>query len=155
MQNPGRGSYVDNSGIKVYRTPTLRAQNGGWGFLGGALSSINLPPGVAYPPGLQVSGNCPSTHVNLWTIYGDVHVFAYAMHAHGAGRKIQTDHWRAGSKIYTYKNDPYSFSFQHLVVGDWTIKNGDSLNTTCWYDTSDRSTVTRGGEASSQEMWYV
>lgn len=152
-QNPSLGTYTDASGFKVYRTPTLRSQNGGWAFLGGSLGSIALAPGVAYPPGLMVSGNCPSNYVNIWTTYGDVHVFAYAMHAHMLGRKIQTDQWRAGSKIATFINDPYSFSYQHAVMGDWTITKGDSLNTTCWYDTTSRTSITRGGEASTQEMW--
>lgn len=52
-------------------------------------------------------------------------------------------------------NDPYSFNYQHAVIGDWTIKKGDSLNTTCWYDSTARTDVTRGGLASTDEMWYV
>ena len=52
-------------------------------------------------------------------------------------------------------NDPYSFHYQHTVMGDWTIKKGDRLNTTCWYDTTSRTTATRGGLGSEDEMWYA
>jgi hypothetical protein len=49
----------------------------------GASLDIALPPGIAYPnENLTVSGKCPSDQVNDWTQHGDVHLFAYFMHAH-------------------------------------------------------------------------
>lgn len=140
----------------MYRTPELREHNAAWGVMGQVLEEVNLAPGIAYPSdALTVSGKCPQKLVNVFTSYGDVHVFAYVMHAHLLGRKIVTDQWRDGERVAQWRNDPYSFNYQHAVMGEWTIRPNDWFNTTCWYDSTERSQPTLGGLASTDEMWYV
>ena len=97
-QNPSLGSWIDRSGVRIHLTPMLRPHNAAWGTLGQFVQQIKLAPGIAYPnKHLTISGSCHGKQLDDWTANGDLHVFAYRMHAHLLGRKVVTQQWRDGS----------------------------------------------------------
>lgn len=151
--NPDRDSgVVDNSGVQFIVTPSLRQFDAGIMELGLVYSDANsIPPGQK---AFAISGVCAPECTNNLPEEG-INIFASQLHAHLTGRKLWTSHFRNGVKIGEVNRDMhYSPHWQHLqtVKPRVNVRRGDSLVTTCVYDTSARSKTTLGGYGIEDEM---
>lgn len=73
------------------------------------------------------------------------------------GSKIYTEHYRDGILIGRLgENLQWDFNIQEQVMfeKEITVKKGDTFITHCIYDSTSRSTETRGGEATTDEMCF-
>ncbi|XGW34057.1 hypothetical protein V3C99_018096 [Haemonchus contortus] len=74
-----------------------------------------------------------------------IYVFASQLHAHLSGRRIFTSHYREGVKIGEInRDDHYNTKWQHLAhIRPYVhILQGDTLSTTCVYETLSKNEVT-------------
>lgn len=143
---------MDKSGFQFYVTGMLRKYDAGIMELGLIYSDANsIPPNQK---AWAMNGYCPSQCTQHLPKEG-INIFASQMHAHLTGRKLFTSQYRAGVKIGEVNRDEhYSPHWQHLqqlrpVV---RVMPGDTLMTTCVYDTRRRSKVTFGGYGITDEM---
>jgi len=147
------GGLVDTSGVAVYHTNTLRANDAAFLKVGHPTASIRLPPGAdAY----TIGGTCSSEDTSRIPI-PEVTAFASGIHMHIRGRKLWTDLKRNGDFVTKVGEDLfYDFNFQQmkLLTPFVIIKKGDELVTTCVYNTSQETAVVVGGEATTEEMCY-
>jgi len=144
---------IDTSGVAVYHTNTLRANDAAFLKLGQPTSNIRLPPGAgAY----TIGGTCSSADTNRMPL-PSVTAFASGIHMHRRGRKLWTDQKRNGQIVSKVgENLYYDFNFQQmaLLTPFVTIQKGDELVTYCVYNTTQETSVVVGGEATTQEMCF-
>ncbi len=75
-----------------------------------------------------------------------------------AGTGIWSNQYRGTNSLTSLGvNFKYDFNFQSFITYPSkteyrVLKKGDSIMTTCVYDTTLRSSITRGGEGSQDEM---
>ncbi|VDP30751.1 unnamed protein product [Schistosoma curassoni] len=84
-----------------------------------------------------------------------IYVFASQLHTHLTGIKVVTYHIRNGTRLPDLNRDNYySPHFQEIRQLDQQIqiKPGDTLITTCTYDTSQKNQVISGGIGINNEM---
>eukprot|EP01121_Diplochlamys_sp_Union-15-3_P016925 TRINITY_DN5861_c0_g1_i1.p1 TRINITY_DN5861_c0_g1~~TRINITY_DN5861_c0_g1_i1.p1 ORF type:complete len:467 (-),score=66.23 TRINITY_DN5861_c0_g1_i1:27-1427(-) len=144
-----RTDIVDRSGIRIHYTPTLRQYDAGVMTLGDVV--VKLPDISAHTPYIEYETDCPSQCTSQWA--HSITVFADFQHMHQIGKQMWTTHWR-GDKMIGYLNrvDFYSFDFQQNTPMNIEIQPGDRFNIHCAYDSSSRSSVTKFGESSQDEM---
>ncbi len=81
-----------------------------------------------------------------------INVFAAFLHAHELGRAITTEVVRDGNVVDSMVEDPFDFNAQRFIATDVTVQPGDTLRTTCSYDSTGVQGNTSGGVASDEEM---
>jgi len=146
--NPLLMPLVDNDGVDLHVTRTLRPERAGV-FTQGDILSIWVPPG---DPSYEYVATCTSD-VTADLLPEPIHVFASFLHAHELGTRLWTDVERGGQQMGDLsRDDPFSFDTQQFVLADFDIMPGDELRTHCVYDSSDRTEPTQGGEDSNEEM---
>lgn len=91
---------IDNSGIDIVYTPTLRQHEAATLVLGDPLVRLGSIP--ALTAAHHVETTCPSECTNLWP--HDINVIGSFLHMHMAGKSMWTSQWRAGSRVGTYTN---------------------------------------------------
>ncbi|NP_001071292.1 tyramine beta hydroxylase [Apis mellifera] len=113
---------------------------------------------MAIPPqqeAFTLSGHCIQECTGIGLPQYGIHIFASQLHTHLTGIKVITRHIRDGEELplLNYDNH-YSTHFQEirLLPKPVIILPGDSLITTCTYNTMDRENITLGGFAISDEM---
>lgn len=144
---------VDSSGISFVLTKSLRKHDAGVIELG-----LEYTDKMAIPPrqeAFTLSGHCIQECTGVGLPQYGIHIFASQLHTHLTGTKVVTRHVRDGEELppLNYDNH-YSTHFQEirLLPKHVTILPGDSLITTCTYNTMSRENVTLGGFAISDEM---
>ncbi|XP_071959951.1 DBH-like monooxygenase protein 1 homolog [Antedon mediterranea] len=86
---------------------------------------------------------------------GDMKIFAVFLHAHLAGVGIRATHYRNGKYLGEISKDSaYDFDLQEVryLKEPWIVKPEDDLLVECTYNTMDRTNVTYGGLATTEEM---
>jgi len=74
---------------------------------------------------------------------------------HQTGRTIWTQHIRDHQEIQPLGNiSLWDFNFQNAIPTETMLFPTDALMTHCVYDSSNRDTMTKGGETSSDEMCF-
>ena len=152
--NPQGVTFNDSAGFVLTITPTLRKYNAAGIALHYDLETLAIPPKEsAYDLALYTPSHCltdlPATGVN---------VFASMLHTHVTGVSVRTQHFRQGVELPPLdSNEHYDFNFQQVVPlgtpGNYPkLMSGDNLKLTCTYNTMDRTSVTRGGIATTDEM---
>lgn len=143
---------MDTSGFQFFVTGMLRKYDAGIMELGLIYSDANsVPPNQK---AWAMNGYCPSQCTQHLPEEG-INIFASQMHAHLTGRKLYTSQYRSGVQIGDVNRDEhYSPHWQHLqqLRPMVRVMPGDTLVTTCVYDTRKRSKVTFGGYGISDEM---
>ncbi|CAP27443.1 Protein CBR-TBH-1 [Caenorhabditis briggsae] len=143
---------MDTSGFQFYVTGLLRIYDAGIMELGLIYSDANsVPPNQK---AWAMNGYCPSQCTQNLPEEG-INIFASQMHAHLTGRKLWTSQYRDGVQIGDVNRDEhYSPHWQHLqqLRPMVRVMPGDTLVTTCVYDTRRRSNVTFGGYGITDEM---
>mmetsp|Transcript_9062 Transcript_9062/g.18318 ORF Transcript_9062/g.18318 Transcript_9062/m.18318 type:complete len:643 (-) Transcript_9062:35-1963(-) len=154
--NYDSATFKDSSGLKMLYTPTLRPNDVGIMYTG-ALVGIDIPPNQER---YDLNARCP------WGCTANVpptgiKVFNSLLHAHTAGVSVRAS---LLSKFGDYKaslgtEDYYDFNYQTPIPLDVTIHKDDEIHTRCSYNTMGRSTNTKFGLATGDEMcltylWY-
>ncbi|CAH8636969.1 unnamed protein product [Heterobilharzia americana] len=145
---------IDNSGFRLYITSKLRPYDVGVVELGLVYSPYNIiPPRQSQ---FTLTGYCDTqcTDVSLPKPNG-IFVFASQLHTHKTGIKVVTHHLRNGTRLSDLnRDDYYSPHFQQIrqLYEQVQIKPGDSLITSCTYNTSSKNQVTLGGLGIRNEM---
>ncbi|KAL6436582.1 hypothetical protein ACFW04_004803 [Cataglyphis niger] len=144
---------IDSSGIRFVLTKSLRKYDAGVIELG-----LEYTDKMAIPAGQEaftLSGHCITECTGVGLPQSGIRIFASQLHTHLTGTKVITRHIRDGEELppLNYDNH-YSTHFQEirLLPKPVTILPGDSLITTCTYNTMKRDNVTLGGFAISDEM---
>ncbi|CAD6205683.1 GSCOCG00009965001-RA-CDS [Cotesia congregata] len=152
--NPERiKNKVDSSGIEFYFTKTLRKYDAGVIELG-----LEYTDKMAIPPHqelFELSGHCVTECTGIGLPQNGIYVFGSQLHTHLTGTTVRTRHIRNGNELSPLNYDNhYSTHFQEirLLPEPVHILPGDSLITTCTYNTMERNNVTLGGFAISDEM---
>jgi len=149
----------DSTKVTMFYTPTLRQHNMRTLWTGGITR--------LFPPDGQMPPNKPAffdTHACLVQSTSPVKTPATAvtafLHAHMSGRRIWVDHFvlspaaphevvKAGE---LGRDNAFSFEAQQAWPITGTLSDGDVISTTCVFNTTGRINVTRGGQASTDEM---
>jgi dopamine beta-monooxygenase len=142
----------DQSGIRLYMTPTLRALTGGR-VMGGmsALDARFLVP--AQQESYALTGICPTAITEYMA--RPAYAYAFTPHMHLYGRSLVTEHYRCGQKIGEIgRISAYEFDNQQTYSLNPPVKilPGDALVTTCAFNTSMVDVDIEGGEESTDEM---
>nr|QQY02559.1 dopamine beta-hydroxylase [Cryptocotyle lingua] len=150
--NQVRGK-IDNSGFRFFVTSQLRKFDVGVIELGLVYSPRNsIPPGQKM---FKLSGYCGSQCTDLALPSQGITVFASQLHTHERGRKVVTYHLRNGRRLADLNRDEhYSPHFQEIrrLQQPVQVHRGDTLVTTCTYDTATYSDVIFGGLGQDDEM---
>jgi dopamine beta-monooxygenase len=145
-------NMLDSSGVEVVYTSTQREYSGGIVRLGADMNQFKIPPGKSSH---EVLGICDESSTGK--LPNDLNVAASILHMHMIGRKIWTSVFREGAEVMDLgKNENYDFNLQTFVKfhPPRVIKASDRLETHCVYDSSNRTDITKGGEASTDEMCF-
>lgn len=158
--NPeGRDAFIDSSGITAVVTDQLRPND-----VGVMQTGHQVRPSMVIPPKrshYNVHGWCSGDCTDQF-LSGDIVVFGAQLHAHTTGRRMAARHFRGQEELEPLGIDQtYDFNYQMMtpVMPPRNVSKGDSMLTTCTYETLDRSYVTRGGLSTASEMcltylWY-
>ncbi|PNH00660.1 MOXD1 1 [Tetrabaena socialis] len=144
---------VDASGLEVLYTPQLRQYDAGVLTLG--QRAITIPPGrpiVTLKPNV-----CPSSCTSR--LRTPLRLLSAMVHMHTLGRAIHTQHIRNGTELAPVASRRfYNFDFQSqeaVPLASSLLLPGDSLITTCSYDSTSRTNVTTYGESTQSEMCFT
>ncbi|KAF7378854.1 hypothetical protein HZH66_015088 [Vespula vulgaris] len=144
---------TDSSGIRFIFTKSLRKYDAGVIELG-----LEYTDKMAIPPQQEsfiLSGHCITECTGVGLSQSGIYVFGSQLHTHLTGTKVVTRHFRDGKELplLNYDNH-YSTHFQEIRLLPKPVKilPGDSLITTCTYNTMQRDNITLGGFAISDEM---
>lgn len=147
--NPEAVNDVDTSIYSFTLTPVIRPFDAGVMQFGDPyVSAVSIPP---LTPLAQYEFSCSVACTSTWpwniTVFGDF------LHMHQLGTRMYSTHWQ-GSNYVGYLNDVdfYNYEFQQTTIMNKVIQVGDRINTHCIYNTSDVTTPTPFGLASSSEM---
>ncbi|CAG7731030.1 unnamed protein product [Allacma fusca] len=155
--------WVDSSGMKFWVSEKLRQFDAGVMELG-----LEYTDKMAIPPrfhNFQLTGICNRECTSVGIPASGITVFASQLHTHLTGTRVVTRHFRMGEAEsgtegryielppLNYDNH-YSTHYQEIrqLKNPTRILPGDVLLTTCEFDTVDRSEITLGGFAISDEM---
>ncbi|XP_062515714.1 DBH-like monooxygenase protein 1 [Corticium candelabrum] len=148
-----RADYVDNSGIRIYYTPSKRQYDGAVLQFGHTITaSLLLPPGK---DNIITRNLCPASCTEAGLPATGVNVFGTMLHSHTAGKGIWIEHSRKSVQLPNIdSNYNYDFNFQDIVLLNNEVKilPGDDVQVFCDYDTSARTQVTIGGLGTLDEM---
>ncbi|KAJ3281591.1 hypothetical protein HK104_011374 [Borealophlyctis nickersoniae] len=150
--NQDRKSIVDSSGFRLWYTSQLRKHDMGVIFTG--VEDMTIPGST--PMTTLKGGECPSVCTKRFP--GPITIQWNAFHMHTIGRNMTTKHIRDGRELTPLGvRNHYDFNYQSItspINGPRTFLPGDSLITTCSYDSSSRPNSTHWGEGTSDEMCY-
>nr|CAD7435261.1 unnamed protein product [Timema monikensis] len=152
--NPEKKSdWVDSTGVRLYISPTLRKYDGGVIELGLEYTDkMAIPP---HQPQFTLTGYCISECTAVGIPPEGIVIFGSQLHTHLTGIRVFTRHIRDGRELPELNRDNhYSTHFQEirLLKREVRVLPGDALITTCWYQTTERTNITMGGYAISDEM---
>ena len=148
-----RSDWIDSSGIRIYYTDKLRAHDAGVLEVGLEYSDKNsIPPKQS---SFDLSGFCTSECTRAALPAYGITIFASQLHTHLTGVRVWTQHIRGGVELPEVNRDNhYSPHFQEIrkLKRRVNVFPGDVLINTCRYKTTNRTNITLGGHAISDEM---
>jgi hypothetical protein len=146
------GGQQDSSGLELFHTTDLRANNAG-SIVFADVGGIRIPPGM---PEYKHVARC-SANETQQGLTGEIMVFGSFLHAHNIGKTLWAEQWRDGALLREMNRDePFDFGNQNYKeVGPFDVRPGDVMETHCIYDSTDRTTTTNGGVGTLDEMcWH-
>ncbi|VVC40493.1 Copper type II, ascorbate-dependent monooxygenase-like, C-terminal,DOMON domain,Copper type II [Cinara cedri] len=151
--NPTLRKVMDNSGLRVYYTENLRANDAGVMAVGTAVSPIHIvpPKQSAY----RTASLCDKDCTNVIFPEQGIKITSVLLHAHLASRQLRLRHVRHDQEMSTIvKDNHYDYNYQQAreLTNEVTVYPGDELITECVYNTADRPQLTHGGYSTKQEM---
>ncbi|XP_061173713.1 DBH-like monooxygenase protein 1 homolog [Saccostrea echinata] len=152
--NPGlRNDLVDNSGLRLTVTPTLRLHDAGILEISAVVDQSQVIP--PHQPNFVSTVFCNESilHQGLKDFPNGVRVFGVQQHAHLLGKAIKTRLIRGGVEQKPLVDDRhYDFNYQEFRRTNRTLRDGDRIILECTYDSTGRTNVTYGGFSTSEEM---
>jgi len=151
-----RSGVIDNSGLRITMTTTLRPNEVGTMMIGMEVNFRQVVP--PFEPAFVSSGYCGQFCMEKGLSQASVpavNVIGAVQHAHLLAERIQTRHFRNGTELTPIMDDPnYDFNFQEmrLLKKEAVVKPGDSLRVDCTYDSTKRQRPTLGGLSTQEEM---
>ncbi|CAB9500113.1 Tyramine beta-hydroxylase [Seminavis robusta] len=147
-------SQLDQSGLRLYMTPTLRPLTGSQLWAGMMPNDIDflIPPNETNYP---LSNICPT--VMTERMDRPVYVYGFNPHMHLYGHSLVTEHYRCGQKIGEIgRISDYEFDNQQTYTLDPPVKilPGDALVTTCQFNTTMADSDIKGGRSTNREMCF-
>ena len=147
-----RSGIVDSSGLKIHVTQELRRYEAGIMELGLIYNNwMAIPPGQeAFVLRAYCTAHCTAEGLTQ----GELTVFGSQLHTHSAGRQVETSVVRQGREMILNRDPHYSTHFQEIRIlkQPVIVSPGDSLVTSCTYNTLHRDNVTLGGFSFKEEM---
>lgn len=147
--NPGRAAaIVDSSGFRLWYTSALRPNDAGVLTLGDV--GFSIPPQTT---SFEVVNECPGECTRRLT--QNLTVFQAGLHMHMAGTAILTQHIASGSELPALGRRSYWDFNQQTAAGlTAVLQPGDRLVTRCNFSTTGRTSATRFGEKTTDEMCF-
>jgi hypothetical protein len=136
---------TDSSGIAMWWTTQMRQYQA----VNIALGAVNFTLAQGQQS-VSVAGNC-SVLLSAGT---QVKIFGAFPHMHTYGTHITTTITHAGSTNALVDVPQWSFDNQHVYPVDAVVTNGDSLTTSCTYDTMTATAPVPYGETTEDEMCF-
>lgn len=150
FDNPNlKNDVVDSSGVKLFYSSKGREQPGAMLTIGDGLISyfgqkvINLS---------QYNSTCPKECTSQ--LEKPINVFGSGLHMHRTGQKIWTNHYDKSGEFKATREAISFWSDAWQKFGPtkpWTIQPGDTLTTSCIYDTTNKP-ETKWGLETKDEM---
>ena len=143
---------VDASGFRVHYATEPREHV--LGSIRGLRLSVDF--GMLIPPKRKrwfLTRTCYVSGVEEDTIIQGV-----GFHAHLLGREMYSELWRDGKQVDLQSEESWYFDDQYdkdISSRGLRLKNGDMLQSTCVYDSSERDKDTYFGPETSDEMCWV
>merc|ERR1712190_641403 len=151
--NPGGvNTLVDNSGLRIFRTLTLRQHAAGVMAMGDPFVRMGGTPVPAGDSKFEFECNSAFTAELANNSARSVTAFGRAMHMHNFGSMFASQQYASdGSLKRSTKIEYYDGDFQGIsdFASTWQIDAGDSFKVECSYRTRDGAYF---GPATSQEM---
>jgi len=144
---------TDSSGIRFYLGAQPREHELGYLTLGADSSIL----GIVLPPRTDhfiVDSYCSAIATAKFPSDGITVVSAFP-HTHLQGRTVWTKIIRNGTAVeYLFNGEAYDFNYQfeNRLPEPIKLYPGDELATRCIYSTTNKDTITLGGEATRDEM---
>nr|XP_029730306.1 MOXD1 homolog 2-like [Aedes albopictus] len=147
---------VDNSGLKLYYTQSLR------NFDAGVLS-VGIDPNWRHiiPPGQEKvvsEGHCIGACTKQSFPQEGINIFAVMTRTHLIGRQVKLRQIRGNEElqpiVHDTNVDPSYQDYRWLPAPVKTLP-GDSLIAECIYDSSSRKSITLGGMTTREEICLV
>ncbi|CAL8098886.1 unnamed protein product [Orchesella dallaii] len=152
-QNPDGLYMVDNSGIRVFYSSTLREYESGLLITGHRRTPfMTIPPRQAE---FNIYGLCSAECMWNGLNQEGTKILAVQLHSHWIGRRVQLRHIRNGrelSPIVVENHLNANFQEYWLLPREVKIIPGDQLILQCTYETTTNDTVIFGGSAASNEI---
>jgi dopamine beta-monooxygenase len=163
----GEAGIIFQPGYKITVLPSSAPQQpqpaftpANWIWVGVDNNKISIPPGKSQ---YTIRSSVPMPGRNLQSVVS-VSVIAIIGHAHYLGRKLwlEAEDSRSGALSngirQLFCNPSYSNANQEMVPKKSPypiLTNKDTLYSNCVYDSSDRTSITTGGESTTNEMCMI
>jgi hypothetical protein len=123
---------IDASGVRLYTTTSLRANQAWYMTLGDpGTFLLPIPGGQSF---VHYETSCSSACTTSWP--NDITVVGSFLHMHAVGKQMWTSHWRGNQQLpISNKIEYWDFNFQQVTGTNYVIQRGDRLNTHCVFDT--------------------
>jgi len=146
--NPERvGGVVDSSGFRMYYTTKPRKQQ--LGILD--LVKVLYAPNTRIPPGRDRYFLTQSCRIRGADV--PLNLSSIGFHAHYLGREMHVDMFRSEDKTTLWGDQHWDFDDQYIIdLEGVTFLDGDRIQATCIYDSTNRSSSTIFGTESTDEM---
>eukprot|EP00340_Litonotus_pictus_P003961 CAMPEP_0170527298 /NCGR_PEP_ID=MMETSP0209-20121228/12787_1 /TAXON_ID=665100 ORGANISM="Litonotus pictus, Strain P1" /NCGR_SAMPLE_ID=MMETSP0209 /ASSEMBLY_ACC=CAM_ASM_000301 /LENGTH=499 /DNA_ID=CAMNT_0010817747 /DNA_START=18 /DNA_END=1518 /DNA_ORIENTATION=+ len=148
------GKIVNNSGFNVFFTNKLRQYDIGVSKIGPEFSDISIPAGKSY---YLLEDKCGKDCINSGQSE-DIYAIAYGFAGNNLLKDIRftvtNSSGTTDEETLTYMN--YDLNNQVYIPTNkpYKIQRGDEIVLQCWYDSSDKTTITLGGEESNKEKCF-
>ncbi|XP_049295208.1 MOXD1 homolog 2-like [Anopheles funestus] len=153
---PKPKAMVDNSGLRLFYTSTLRGQDAG-------VLSVGMDPNWRHiiPPGQEhvvSEGHCVGECTQRAFPRDGVHIFAVMMRTHQIGRQIKLRQIRHREELLPIahdRNTDWNYQEYRRLSAPVRVLPGDRLIAECIYDSSARAAITLGGLTTREETCLV
>ena len=170
--NPSKlTDIVDDVGVEIFYTETLRTHEAGWFWTGDPHVRVGSPqssPPTNFKQGALAAGEtdvhrqgtCPGACTSSFDGSSPMHVFALFHHMHYTGKRIYLEQRDSAGNLLSADNtklkvDFWDNGFQTMVpfsANEFTVNRGDSLTTHCFFDTTRYDTAIAFGQGTAEEM---
>ncbi|XP_050094650.1 MOXD1 homolog 2-like [Anopheles aquasalis] len=150
-------AMVDNSGLKLFYTSSLRPHDAG-------VLSVGMDPNWRHiiPPGQEhvvSEGHCVGECTQRAFPRDGIHVFAVMMRTHQIGRQIKLRQIRGREELLPIahdRNTDWNYQeYRRLTAAPVRVLPGDRLIAECIYDSSARAAITLGGLTTREETCLI
>lgn len=143
---------VDQSGMRLHMTPTLRPLDSNVVILGMDYfdREFVIPQGRAE---FALQSICPTTATSR--LSQPIYAYSWNPHMHYFGTGLVTEHYRCGEKIGELgRIEAFEFDNQQTYYFDTPVKilPGDAIVTTCFFNSEESPSPILGGEETTDEM---